>query len=207
MVAVVDILSLRVLVQRCLIYITSSRSGGFSNTRSVLVMILGLSFLVLSLLLHSSPSPVVPPVLLTLHQRKSGQQLQDTSSVFGEILSSPLNPLTPRVNRTRDRAASNPSGHRERERRGCAKPSGILCRSDALGFKGCGMMGLVRKPAETHRQNNTLQSLKCSCGQQLRVQWAFLKRRTELAVRRLQANAFKRISTFSPQFKGLLFFN
>lgn len=199
MVAVVDILSLRVLGPRCLIYMTSSRPGGSSNTWSVLVTIIGTSFLVSNLLLHSSPSPVVPPVLLTLHQRrKSGQQQPDTSSVFGEILSSQLNPLAPRVNRTRDQAASNPSGHRERERRGGTKPSGILCRSDALGLKGCGTMGLVRKPAETHRQNNTLQSSKCSCGQQLRVQWAFLKRQSEHAVRPLRANAFKRISIFSP---------
>ncbi len=149
---------------------TTSCPGGFSNTRSVLVMIFSASPLVSNLLLHSSLSSVVPPVLLALHQmRKLRQQQPDTSSVFGEILSSSLNPLAPRVNRTRDQAASNPSGHRERERRGGAKLRGILSRSDALGFKGSGTMGLVRKPAETHRQNNTLQSSKSSCGQQLRV--------------------------------------
>ncbi|KAL1249889.1 hypothetical protein QQF64_020894 [Cirrhinus molitorella] len=77
--------------------------------------------------------PGSSPVLLTLHQRRKwGQRRPDTSSVFEEILSSPLNPLTPRVNRTRDRGASNPSGRRERERRGGAKPSGILYRSAAL---------------------------------------------------------------------------
>ncbi len=128
---------------------TTSCPGGFSNTRSVLVMIFSASF--------EFGFEFAPPLLtlpdsssrsLTLHQmRKLWQQQPDTSSVFGEIPVLFTQPPCPRVNRTRDQAASNPSGHRERERRGGAKTEGyielIWCvriqrvRDDGISAEAC----------------------------------------------------------------------